>query len=223
MSKKIKKNENVREIEPEVLDEFSWDTSPKTNTPEKIESVDQPSSPPPAKDGVDTIKTKMRELRAKFEAQYGEDVDIEIMYMQGIKKVRPYIVRSLNMADVNDIDLELKERCEMLNEQIKAEQMDLSKSDAEKSMIQNQTFITDDDVIHIQQQLFIMKAVLYPENIVEIVETNKLRIGDFKELLVTIYALSGYFPPSYDEENEDISPKKFVEDTYNGRESYLDK
>lgn len=199
-------------------DDFNWGSDTPVVEIKKEESI-----PKIETEKMSTIekeihfKAKMRE-RVELERAKYPDKDVELMWFVGPRQLYPYIVRSFDMADMSEVQIETKESIQNLMEQYK--------SNAKKNIKGNEKavksideiaaqMITDADVQDMEWENIICKAVLYPENIREIMKKKQMKPGHYRGVLEMCYALAGYTPPIYDsnEETQDamISSGEFPE------------
>ncbi len=209
------KKETKVETEAELVSDFTWD---EDNT-DKIEAiVKQPESAKKEEKEKPVNKTslfeKLREdlikLRDKFRIDYqnqDKDIDIEIMYMHGMNVPRGYIIRSMDLSDIEEIDIATQDECKNLLDQLKEEANDKGISAAD-------VFITESDREDIYRNLVVKTCTLYPENFVDRVINKKVRPGDLSEIYKIAMALSGFFAPVFEIDDEVQDSPNFLQNKF---------
>jgi hypothetical protein len=160
------------------------------NTPEAPREEESP------KPGVDTELSKVRALKAKLEEEYPEH-DIVLLKMRRLKGIKPYLVRSMDLKDSEDLEKETVAECKAYLEQLKDRQM-------KEKASPDSVFLTQRDQDNIQDRLMVVKCTLYPENIKDLIDEKKIKPGEYAELVRVIIATSGFFPASVDDGDEQI-------------------
>lgn len=148
-------------------------------------------------DRILRLQNEVREAKKKIREDLPEHLDITVIWMQGIKEPRPYIIRSMDLKDSEDLEKEVDERCEMFIDGLKSEAQ-------KKGMDPSKIFLTVGDRDRIMTHTMVKKFTVYPPNISDIIDQQKIKPGDFAELYKGISALSGYFPPQFESEEDEI-------------------
>lgn len=185
---------------PNPDEEYDWNESeghqeddPQESTePEtKEEHQKEPDPSQPADENALLMK-KVRGIRDRVQEEMGDVVDVVILYMSGIKRIRPYIVRSMTLEDhekfENDVATVIRAELEERRNQAEDENRD-----------PDQIQLTQQEYDRINDDCMVKEFCLYPPDIGELIDKKQIRPGDMAELIKAILAMSGFFPPAYDE------------------------
>jgi len=199
-----KKNETKTKDES-----FDWDELDEDK--EQKDTVENPQPAPeeekPTEKSTTDIIVEMRALRDKHQKHFGQNVDVVLMYMGGISGIRPYIVRSMSLKDQREMDDEIFTECQQKLEEmrVKAKEEGLSEEAAQ---------LSPQDQDELGDLVMIRKFTIYPEDMAEQYEEGTCRPGDAAECMKTIMALSGFFPPAYDEGGENLPVQNFMDQAF---------
>lgn len=176
---------------------LAWEELSAATAEEKEDTTSQSQSEESEqKPNQDTELTKARALKAKIEEEY-PDHDIVLLKMRRLKGIKPYIVRSMDLKDSEDLEKETVAECKAYLEQLKDKQM-------KEKASPDSVFLTQRDQDNIQDRLMVIKCTLYPSNIKDLIDEKKIKPGEYAELVRVIIATSGFFPASVDEGDEQI-------------------
>lgn len=207
MAKKEVKQPN----ENDLVSDFNWDEEnkesvPKITKPEEPKEESTDEKPISKATAFDNLRKELIKLRDRFRLDYqkqDKDIDIEIMYMQGIGVPRGYIIRSMDLSDIEEIENATQDECNNLLDQLKAEA-------TEKGIATSEIFITERDREDIYRNLVVKTCTLYPENFTERVMNKKVRPGDLSEIYKTAMSFSGFFAPVFEIDDEVQDPNEFL-------------
>lgn len=176
--------------------EYTWTEGDETVSPK--ETPQKEAEPKELEfDRILRLQNEVKEAKKKIREDLADHLDLTVIWMQGIKEPRPYIIRSMDLKDSEDLEKEVDERCEMFIDGLKSEAQ-------KKGMDPAKIFLTVGDRDRIMTHTMVKKFTMYPPNIADIIDRQKIKPGDFAELYKGISALSGYFPPQFESEEDEI-------------------
>jgi len=207
VAKKSEKPVSENDLSSSLDWEEKTEPTEKETTPVQETSEEKPLNKATA---FEKLRKELIAIRDKFRNDFlkeDKDVDIEIMYMQGMGIPRAYIVRSMDLNDIEEIETATHDECNSLLEELKANAV-------EKSIPVQDVFITEKDREDIYRNLVVKTCTLHPENFAERVLNKKVRPGDLSEIYKTAMAFSGFFAPIFEIDDEVQDAGEFMQNKF---------
>jgi hypothetical protein len=160
---------------------------------------------------IEQIRAIKEEMMQKY-----PDHDIIAFAVRGINRDRWYIVRSLDISDMDIVNQHIRSVARQI---LKNDEERKRKIEAEKAKAGQKGMVPDKELIaklteemenspmlidEAQDNQMMIQGVLYPPDFATKLKNKKLRPGDIAHILQAIIGLSGYFRPVTEDSAEQL-------------------